>query len=198
MLFSRPIRRTGLPIAETEAPTKRDFGPYPAEHPAVDDGTEVIDMTTETSIDTEPGHQLEHLEEIGREECLRLLKVHGVGRVGASVRCRPIIYPVNYTLADDAILFLTRPGGDLDGATEGTIVAFEIDSPDFTYHEGWSVLVIGRSAHVSDPGALKRARGLSLMPWAGDQRTCMVRIVLDHVSGQRISHRAPGACPSRC
>jgi nitroimidazol reductase NimA-like FMN-containing flavoprotein (pyridoxamine 5'-phosphate oxidase superfamily) len=148
-------------------------------------------MTTEATINAEPGHQLEHLEEIGREECLRLLKAHGVGRVGASVQCRPIIYPVNYTLADDSILFLTRPGGDLDRASEGTIVAFEIDSADFKYHEGWSVLVVGRSAHVSDPSALERARGLSLMPWAGDQRTCMVRIVLDHVSGQRSSQRAP-------
>ena len=148
-------------------------------------------MATDAPISTEPGHPLEHLEEIGREECLRLLKVHSVGRVGASVRCRPIIYPVNYALADDSILFLTRPGGDLDRATEGTIVAFEIDSANFTYHEGWSVLVIGRSAHVSDPSALKRARGLSLRPWAGDERTSMIRIVLDHVSGQRISHRVP-------
>jgi hypothetical protein len=51
--------------------------------------------------------------------------------------------------------------------------------------------VVGRSAHVSDPSALKRARGLSLLPWAGEDRTVMVRIVLDQVSGQRISHRAP-------
>jgi hypothetical protein len=137
-------------------------------------------------------HQLEHLEVIGREECLRLLEAHGVGRIGAIVGCRPIIYPVNYALADDAIIFLTRPGGDLDGSTEGTIVAFEIDSADFTYHEGWSVLVVGRSAHVSDPSALKRARGLSLMPWAGEDRTVMVRIVLDQVTGQRISHRGRG------
>ncbi len=149
-------------------------------------------MTTDAPINAEPGHQLEHLEELEREECLRLLKMHGVGRVGASVRCRPIIYPVNYTLADDSILFLTRSGSDLDRATEGTIVAFEIDSADFTYHEGWSVLVIGRTAHVSDPSELKRVRGLSLMPWAGDERTSMVRIVLDHVRGRRISHRAPG------
>ena len=149
-------------------------------------------MATDAPINPEPGHPLEHLEEIGREECLRLLKVHSVGRVGASVRCRPIIYPVNYALADDSILFLTRPGGDLDRATEGTIVAFEIDSANFTYHEGWSVLVIGRSAHVSDPSVLKRARGLSLTPWAGEERTSMVRIVLDHVSGRRISHRALG------
>ncbi len=155
-------------------------------------GTEVFDMKSDAPIKTRPGHQLEHLEEIGREECLRLLKAHGVGRVGASIRCRPIIYPVNYTLADDSILFLTRTGGDLDRATEGTIVAFEIDSANFTYHEGWSVLVIGRSAHVTDPTALQRARGLSLMPWAGDERNCMVRIVLDHISGRRISHRIAG------
>lgn len=132
----------------------------------------------------------EHLEPIGREECLRLLDAHGVGRISASVRSRPVIYPVNYAMADDSIIFLTRPGGDLDGATEGAVVAFEIDSANFAYHEGWSVLVVGRSAHVSDPSALERARGLSLMAWAGEERTVMVRIVLDQVSGRRISHRA--------
>jgi len=147
-------------------------------------------MNRSNSSPRESGHQLEHLEAIEREECLRLLKAHGVGRIAASARCRPIIYPVNYTLADDAIIFLTRPGGDLDRATEGAIVAFEIDSADFTYHEGWSVLVVGRSAHVSDPPAVKRARGLSLTPWAGENRNVMVRVVLDDVTGQRISHRA--------
>jgi hypothetical protein len=140
-------------------------------------------------LSSDPAHQLEHLEPIGRDECLRLLEAHGVGRIGANIRCRPVIYPVNYSLADDSIIFVTRAGGGLDGATDGTIVAFEIDSADFAYHEGWSVLVVGRSAHVSDPAALRRARGLSLLPWAGEERNLMVRIVLDEVSGQRITHR---------
>jgi hypothetical protein len=133
---------------------------------------------------------LEHLEPIGREECLRLLEAHGVGRVGFGVQSRPVIYPVNYALADESIIFLTRPGSDLDRATEGALVAFEIDSANFVYHEGWSVLVVGRSAHVSDPSALKRARALSLTAWAGEERTVMVRIVLDQVSGRRITLRA--------
>jgi hypothetical protein len=145
-----------------------------------------------TELAEGPSEVLEHLEVIERDECLRLLKAHGVGRVGASVRCRPVVYPVNYRLVDDSIVFLTRQGGDLDGVTEGTIVAFEIDSADFIYHEGWSVLVVGRSAHVSDPSALKRTRGFSPMTWAGDDRNVMVRIVLDEVTGRRISHRAQG------
>jgi nitroimidazol reductase NimA-like FMN-containing flavoprotein (pyridoxamine 5'-phosphate oxidase superfamily) len=145
-----------------------------------------------TSFTTpQSGRRPEHLERIERDECLRLLKAQGVGRVGCTIRCRPVIYPVNYAVADDSIIFLTRRGGDLDGATEGTIVGFEIDSADFAYHEGWSVLVVGRSAHVSDPAALKRARDLTLGSWAGGDRDVMVRIVLDEVSGQRISHRAP-------
>jgi hypothetical protein len=134
---------------------------------------------------------LEHLEVIEHDECLNLLEARGVGRVGANTRCRPVIYPVNYTVHDGTILFRTREGGDLDRATDDSIVAFEIDSADFTYHEGWSVLVVGRSSHVCATGVLDVYEAAQrLLPWAGDERSVIVRIELDEVSGRRISHRA--------
>jgi DNA/RNA endonuclease YhcR with UshA esterase domain len=134
---------------------------------------------------------LEHLEVIGREESLRLLEAHGVGRLGANAHCHPVVYPVNYTIVDGAIVFRTRKGGDLDQATGNTIVAFEIDSADFTYHEGWSVMVVGRSSHVCGTGVLDVCEAAQrLLPWAGHERSVIVRIEFDEVSGRRISHRA--------
>ena len=55
-----------------------------------------------------------HLEPLSRDECILRLQARGVGRVGATVRGRPVIYPVNYAVHEDAIVFRTRRGGELD------------------------------------------------------------------------------------
>ncbi len=102
-----------------------------------------------------------------------------------------MILPVNYAVVGDAVLVRARRGGDLDRITCNTVVAVEIDGTDSIYHEGWSVLVVGRSAHVTDPGELDRLKGLRLLPWAGEGRDLFIRIALDDVSGRRIHHFGP-------
>ena len=84
------------------------------------------------------------------------MKAHGVGRVGATLRGRPIVYPVNYAVHEGAVIISTRAGGDIDLATNDAWTALEIDGADSLYHEGWSVLVLGRATHVSDPDELAR------------------------------------------
>ena len=125
-----------------------------------------------------------------RPECLHLLEQQGVGRVSGGVHGRPVIFPVNYAVFDDAILFRIRSGGDLERATRDTEVAFEIDGVDQIYHEGWSVLVTGKCIHVSDPGRLDQLRSVPLLPWAGEGRNLLARISLDSVSGRRLRHDA--------
>ena len=133
----------------------------------------------------------DHLEELTRDECMLRLRAHGVGRIGARLRGRPVVYPVNYVVHDGAILFRTRPGGDLDVATRGEWAAFEIDGADHLYHEGWSVLVVGAASHITDADELAHLTTLCLSPWADEGRNLFVRIPLDDVSGRRIHHRAP-------
>jgi nitroimidazol reductase NimA-like FMN-containing flavoprotein (pyridoxamine 5'-phosphate oxidase superfamily) len=135
------------------------------------------------------GHQFDHLEALDRAECMLRLEAHGVGRIGVTIRDRPAIYPVNYTVDGGAILFVTRRGGDLDLATDGTLAAFEIDGADSLYHEGWSVLVSGRCFHITGAAELAEVRQVPLTPWAGEDRDCFVRIALDEVTGRRIHHR---------
>ncbi len=100
-----------------------------------------------------------------------------------------MIFPINYVMLDSAILFRARRGGDLEQATGDVDVAFEIDGADKVYHEGWSVLVTGRSVHVRDPAELEQLRIVRLLSWAGEDRDLFVRIVLDQVSGRRVQHR---------
>ncbi len=134
---------------------------------------------------------MEHLADIDRVECLRLLEEHGFGRMAVVVRGYPLVFPVNYALVDGAILACIRQGGDLDRATSGTAVSFQIDGEDSVYHEGWSVLAAGRCEHL--PHSVERdrhARGVNLSPWAGRDRSLFVRITIDELSGRRIDHRA--------
>ena len=131
----------------------------------------------------------ENLVVLERAECLRLLEGQGVGRVGCRVHGRPVIFPINYVVLDNAVLFRARRGSDLDHGTGDVDVAFEIDSADNVYHEGWSVLVTGPSVHVTDSAEVEQLRAVSLLPWAGEDRDLFVRIVLDKVSGRRVHYR---------
>jgi nitroimidazol reductase NimA-like FMN-containing flavoprotein (pyridoxamine 5'-phosphate oxidase superfamily) len=131
----------------------------------------------------------DHLKVLDREECLRRLEAHGVGRIGAIVCGRPVVYPVNYAIYDGAIVFRTRRGGELDSATNGEVAAFEIDDVDHLYHEGWSVLVVGRCSPVNDVAELEGLSDVRLSPWADEKRDRFVRIPFDTVSGRHISHQ---------
>ncbi len=106
------------------------------------------------------------------------------------VRGYPAIFPVNYALLQDTILICIRSGGDLARATVDSVAAFEIDGEDNVYHEGWSVLVVGRCAHL--PQSVDTDRGVQavgLLPWAGSDRDLFVRISIDEISGRRIGRR---------
>lgn len=137
-----------------------------------------------------PTEPQDHLEVLDRDECILRLVAHAVGRIAVTIGDRNVIYPVNYAVHEDAIVFRTRQAGGLAASSVNALVAFEIDGVDFVYHEGWSVLVTGRSSHVTDPNELDLLGRIPLAPWAGEHRDCFVRIPIDDISGRRIHHRA--------
>jgi uncharacterized protein len=126
------------------------------------------------------------LEVLSREECLRLVAGAHVGRVAVTVDALPAVFPVNFVLDDEAIVFRTAAGTKLDAATANAVIAFEVDSADPLYHTGWSVLVQGVASEIVEPGELERAWALPLRAWAGHDRDRFVRISTDRVSGRRL------------
>ena len=102
---------------------------------------------------------------------------------------RPVIYPVNYIVDGEFIVFRTLREGELYTATFEASAALEIDGTDAIYHEGWSVLVVGRAYHVHDPLEIDRLSGTRLTAWAGAKRDCFVKIALEEVTGRHIHHR---------
>ena len=72
-----------------------------------------------------------------------------MGRVGISVHGTPLVFPVNYVLDGEAIVFRTGAGSKLAAAERGP-VCFEVDGVDREHHSGWSVLVGGRLEEVTE------------------------------------------------
>lgn len=67
-------------------------------------------------------------DSLSQEECLQLLTIQPVGRIGITVEALPVVLPVNFRLLGDVVVFRTIPGTKLDAATNRPIVAFEVDS----------------------------------------------------------------------
>ena len=127
------------------------------------------------------------LEILDDEECLQLLRKGIIGRVAISVGALPAVFPVNYGVDGDDVVFFTNDGAKLRAALNGTVVAFEVDYVDEETRSGWSVLVVGRANECSDPAVLERARGLGIVAWAPGTRDRLVRIHPEMVTGRRIA-----------
>jgi nitroimidazol reductase NimA-like FMN-containing flavoprotein (pyridoxamine 5'-phosphate oxidase superfamily) len=126
-------------------------------------------------------------QELTEDECRRLLGERHLGRLALVDADGPVILPVNYTLDGGVVVFRTDPGSKLDAAAAGTTVAFEVDAADERDRTGWSVVVRGRAAEVSDPADLERLRALPLYPWAPGAKAHYVRIRPASVTGRRIA-----------
>ncbi|MGW0495317.1 pyridoxamine 5'-phosphate oxidase family protein [Streptomyces sp. NPDC003007] len=127
------------------------------------------------------------LRELGEQECRALLSTHGVGRVSLTTAHGPVVFPVNYDVVDEAVVFRTAPGSG-PAAAVGSDVAFEVDHVDDAMSQGWSVLVTGRARAVSDPDAVRRLDDRAhTVPWAGGGRALWVSIGIDRLTGRRIA-----------
>jgi uncharacterized protein len=127
------------------------------------------------------------LETLGRIECLNLLALAQVGRVGFVLDGQPEILPVNYALDGDTVLFRTAPGSVLNEISMQN-VAFEVDSLEETAQSGWSVLVRGRAEGISDAidATSERIRRLVLTTWAPGERERWFTIRPVTITGRRL------------
>ena len=134
-----------------------------------------------------------HMEELDDSECRRLLAERHLGRLAIPDFGGPVIFPVNYVFDQDLVIFRTDPGSKLDAATERESVAFEVDATEEGTRTGWSVVVRGTLADITDPAHLERLHTLPLYPWAPGDKTRYVRVLPHMVTGRRI--RTPDDLP---
>ena len=117
--------------------------------------------------------------DIGAEEALGLLRRGGepVGRLAVCPAGDPLVFPLNYAVDGDAIVFRTEAGTKLSAITR-SLATFEVDHIDAS-GQGWSVSFEGLAQEIldADPASLwARIEALRLDAWPGGDRTRIVRM----------------------
>lgn len=127
------------------------------------------------------------IEVIDRDRCLLLLGGDTIGRLGVVAHGAPRIFPVNYALDGDTVVFRTAHGTKLDEGVRAP-ACFEVDAFDRGARTGWSVLVLGHLEEVTpyQHKVYDRVRALLIDPWAPFEKDHIVRLVPDHISGRKL------------
>ena len=116
------------------------------------------------------------------EQSWEHLRSQELGRLVTRVGDTIDIFPVNYAVDGDGLLFRTAPGNKLFELTVNEDVLFEVD--DHTDTEAWSVVVRGRAQALETDADVQRAEGAGLRPWIPTDKRVYVRIVPTSVSGR--------------
>lgn len=128
------------------------------------------------------------LEVLDRVECIRRLQSVPIARIGLSMQALPVILPVNFVIDGDEIIIRTNVGAKVEAALTGNVVALEVDDYDTIGHDGWSVLVRGRSRLVEDADEIERLRRLWVTAWGTPHTDRWLAIAMEIVSGRQIRH----------
>jgi nitroimidazol reductase NimA-like FMN-containing flavoprotein (pyridoxamine 5'-phosphate oxidase superfamily) len=136
----------------------------------------------EESVFSKPAAVVDSMTET---DCRMFLACQTLGRVGMTDGGLPVILPVRYFYADDAITFRAGKGTKLGAATSGDVLAFEVDTYDADLDEGWSVLVLGRATVLTSEHEFEELPALDAAT-SGDARNRYIRLECELVSGRRL------------
>lgn len=128
-----------------------------------------------------------HFEELTREQCLDVLARHGFGRLAVVDGGQPNIFPVNYALDGDRIVFCSVAGSKLDHASLDR-VAFEVEEFDDDGESACSVVVKGTAREITEAidAASERERRLTVPTWMSHDDLHWVRVVPMEITGRQM------------
>ena len=128
------------------------------------------------------------------QTCWQQLAGEEVGRLAVSVRQHPDIFPVNYTVDNQTIVFRTAEGTKLFALFVDSAVAFEVDGYDAESGTAWSVVIKGHAAEIPMQDLLDDL-AFPLFPWTVTPKPRFVRVVPYEITGRRfhVVPRGPDA-----
>ncbi len=116
------------------------------------------------------------------EQCWEHLRGQELGRLVTRVGNVLDIFPVNYVVDGDSVLFRTAQGSKLFELTVNDEVLFEVD--DHTDTDAWSVILRGHAYPLDRAADVERADGLGLRPWIPTLKYTYVRVEPASLSGR--------------
>jgi len=120
---------------------------------------------------------------LSASECWNLLASAALGRLVTSVDGQAEIFPVNFVVQRQTLLFRTAEGTKLVTTAINNSVLFEVDDHDTA--EGWSVIVKGTARILRSGEELDEAERAELLPRTATLKQRYVRIHPVSITGRR-------------
>ena len=120
-------------------------------------------------------------------QCWKLLSETSVGRLALTVDGRPDVFPVNYQVDGESLIFRTGNGTKVDGIRADARVAVEADAVSAEFGIAWSVVIKGRAEMRAAATSELNATVDGLFPWQGVGKEHLIRIVPETVTGRRFT-----------
>jgi nitroimidazol reductase NimA-like FMN-containing flavoprotein (pyridoxamine 5'-phosphate oxidase superfamily) len=120
---------------------------------------------------------------LSASESWGLLASAALGRVVTSVDGQPEIFPVNFVVQGQTVLFRTAEGTKLVSAAINNRVLFEAD--DHNVAEGWSVIVKGTARTLHTDEEIDEAERALLFPWTATLKQHYLRVIPTQITGRR-------------
>ena len=128
---------------------------------------------------TTPHDTVQELDEV---QAWEFLTAHRIGRLAIVIGGEPDIFPVNYVVYGQSLVFRTAEGCKLLAASLGGRMACQVD--EWTHEGAVSVLAHG-TPHVMEGEERESATSLELDPWVPTHKEHWVRLEVDEVTGRR-------------
>jgi len=125
------------------------------------------------------------------EECWDLLGQTGVGRLAVIADGHPDVFPVNFKVDGDTLVFRTGSGTKQQAIQSDATVALEADAVSSQFGLAWSVVVKGKAAETTPTGPDLDDIRRALFPWQGVGQEYFIRITPESVTGRRVTMNAP-------
>jgi nitroimidazol reductase NimA-like FMN-containing flavoprotein (pyridoxamine 5'-phosphate oxidase superfamily) len=125
----------------------------------------------------------ERTEILSGKACWERLRQTAVGRLAIEVDGAPDIFPINFVVDGLTLVFRTKAGTKLAGATRLNAVAFEIDGYEPRRGSAWSMVVKGWARLVE---GLTEPHQTASLPWVDPDKPEFVQIVPLVTTGRRL------------
>lgn len=127
-------------------------------------------------------HTTDAVTRLTDAQCWKHLRSQSLGRLVTHVGEVLDVFPVNYVVDADEIVFRTAAGSKLVELTVNDAVLFEVDAA--TAEAAWSVVLRGRARRLETADEVRAADALPLEPWIPTLKYTYVRVAADSVSGR--------------
>ena len=114
-----------------------------------------------------------------------LLAGERLGRLAVNSEAGVDIFPINYVVDGESIVFRTAEGTKLSALMAYSLVTFEIDSWDET--SGYSVVARGHATPITDEEEITQVEALRLKPWVPTVKTTFVRVFISELTARKFS-----------